>query len=447
MKKTLSLFLAFLLLALGAPLTAFAEKDPVSEIVLDSQGAYLINLESDTVLYSKAENARTFPSSLTQIMTALVILQECKEPSSETVTVKSVAEFEYIRERNGVYMMELKIGETFTVYDLLAFTLLGSYCDAAELLAKHFGDGDVSKFVQKMNMAANKLSLGDSHFENPHGLHHPNHYSSPRDTAVILREAMKNPTFREIISLRKHTVPATEQFEERVVTSSVKCYREGNKYHLPCFVGGKSGYNSNSGQCLATYSEQEGVSYISVLIGANLEGIKNYTGNMAEIETNTLLSYAYENFTLKTIFPKGREVTKLAVKDSDKKISVVAKEPILALVRNDAEPTYKLNLPKEIEVEDVKNGKRVGSLHLTFNSVESKKSNPLIISWDGKPITTKSSLEKGAEGAAKAVTNIFTEDKTFVILFICLLLVMMLTLPLLHLADYLQKRKIQKPKH
>lgn len=446
MKKALSLLLALVFLALGTPLTVFAEADPISELVLDSQGVYLVNVETDTVLYAKAENARTFPASLTKIMTALVVLQECTAPGSETVKITKVSDLAYIYEEGGVYL-DMKIGETYTVYDLLVATMLGSCCDTAEVLAKHFGDGEVSKFIQKMNMAANKLGLENSHFENAHGLHHPNHYSSPRDIATILREAMKNPIFREIITLRQYTIPATDKSKARSIIPTVQCYKEGSKYHLSCYVGGKSGYTKDAGRCLATYSEEEGVSYVSVLIGANLESSKKYTGNMAEIETHTLLSYAYENFALKTIFSKGQEVAKLDVKDSDQKISVVAKEPIVALIRRDKDPTYNLNLPKEISVSEVQNGKRVGSLHLTFDTNESKKANPLVISWNGKPITTKSSLEKGAEGAAKAVTNIFTEDKTFVILFIYLLLVILITLPLLHLANYFHKKKSRKPRH
>ena len=85
MKKALSFFLALILLILGTSTAVFAEEDPISQIELDSQGAYLVNTQTDTVLYAKAENSRTFPASLTKIMTALVVLQECTAPSEETI--------------------------------------------------------------------------------------------------------------------------------------------------------------------------------------------------------------------------------------------------------------------------------------------------------------------------------------------------------------------------
>ena len=195
MKRILSLTLALILL-LSAPLSVFAEedpaqKDPIYDITLDSQGAYFINLETETVLYSKAENARMFPASLTKIMTAFVVLNECEDVKNETITITNLSMFDYIIKDRGVHM-GLKVGETFTVYDLLAGLLIESCCDVADLLAVRFGDGDIPAFIQKMNATAKKLGMENTNFENAHGLHHSNHYSSPRDIAILLREAMKN---------------------------------------------------------------------------------------------------------------------------------------------------------------------------------------------------------------------------------------------------------------
>ncbi len=446
MKRIFTLGLALILLLSCAPMSVYAEKDPIYDISLDSQGAYLINLETETVLYSKAENARMFPASTTKIMTAMVVLQECENPKEETITVTSMSMFDYIIRARGVHM-GLKKGETFTVYDLLAGLMIESYCDAADLLAEHFGDGEIDVFVEKMNAAAEKLGLENTHFENAHGLHHSNHYSSPRDMATILREAMKNETFREIISLRDYAIPATEKVGSRQLNYTVRSYIEGTKYYLPCYVGGKSGFTNSAGRCLATYSEQDGMTYVSVLFGANLDSNKSYSGNMSEVDTHMLMSYVYENFTLKTVFEKGQEVARLAVTDSQQTVPVTIAEDVTVLCRKDTEPAYQLDLPKEINAKEVKDGKTVGSLRFSFNAEEIEKSHPLSISWDGKPITTKSALEKGAEGAAKAITDIFTEDKIFVILFIVMLLVMFITLPLLRLAGYLHRQKSHKPKH
>ncbi len=441
MKKILSFLLALLIL-FPVTLPVLAEKDPIYNLELDSQGAYLLNLETHTALYEKAENARMFPASTTKIMTALVVLQNCKDPKNETITITDTAPFAYIIEDGGVHM-ELKRGETFTVYDLLVGLLLASYCDVADLLALHFGDGNIQNFVDKMNGAAKDLGLENTHFENPHGLHENNHYSSPKDIAAFTEKALEYDLFREIISLRNYTIPEGE----RKVRYTVSSFYPTNDFYMDSYVGGKSGFTDQAGRCLVAVSEKDGVSYISVLLGANMDSNRKYPGNMAWIETHTLLTYAYENFTVKSVLEKGVEVGKIPVLDSDKTVPVLTGSEIHVLVRKDAEPHYTVDLPENIHVNEVKNGKEIGKLQLFFNEEEAPGSYPLLLSWDGTPITTKSSIEKGAESAAKAISGIFKEDRVFVILFILLLLVIFICLPAFRISQYLQKKKSHRPKH
>ncbi len=445
MKKTLSLLLALFLFLSGAAVPVFAEKDPIYDLTLDSQGVYLFNPETETALYEKAQDSRMFPASTTKIMTALVVLQNCKDPMTETVTVEDPSLFSYIIEDGGVHM-ELSRGETFTVYDLLTGLMVCSYCDVADLLAVHFC-GSVEAFAEKMNETAKDLGLENSHFVNPHGLHHPDHYSSPRDIAKIMEKALEYDLFRQIISTRNYTIPATNQHGARNLRYTVSIYYDSSDYFLPCYVGGKSGFTNEAGRCLATYSEKDGISYISVLLGANMDTTKNYTGNMSWVETHALLSYAYQNFQLKTVLEKGMEVSKLPVTDSDTLLSVVAGEDIRILTRTGTEPSFVSEIPKSISVSQVKDEAVVGRAILYFNGEESTGSYPLVLSWDGKPIHTKSAVEKGAESAAKAISGIFREDKVFVTLVILLLLVIFICLPAFRISQHLHKKKSHKPKH
>ncbi len=445
MKKTISLFLAVLLMTFALPLSVFAEKDAIYDLALDTQGVYVYNLETDTAIYEKAENARMFPASTTKIVTALVTLENCKDPKKETITVKDMTIFNEIIEEGGVHM-ELTRGETFTVYDLLVGLMMASYCDVAELLATHFG-GTTENFAKMMNQKAKAVGAENTNFENAHGLHHPNHYSSPKDIALLFEEALNNETFREIISLRNYTLPETNHHQERKLRHTVSTYYETNDFYLPCYVGGKSGFTNQAGRCLATYSEENGVSYISVLLGANMDNNRKYPGNMAQIETHTLLSYAYEHFDVKTVMEKGETLGKIGVTDSDKTLPVVAGEDIVTLVRDGSEPTYEVDIPKEISVTEMKKDKEIGSVRLYFNGEEAEGSYPILLSWDGTPIATKSAIEKGAETAAKAVSGIFKTDRVFVILFILLLLVIFICLPIFRATQILHKKKSHRPKH
>ena len=49
-----------------------------------------------------------------------------------------------------------------------------------------------------MNRRAEEIGAVDTHFTNTHGLTDPQHYTTAYDIYLILREAMKDPRFREI---------------------------------------------------------------------------------------------------------------------------------------------------------------------------------------------------------------------------------------------------------
>ena len=424
---------------------AVTEKDPIYDLALDSQGVYIVNPETGTAIYEKNQDSRAYPASTTKIMTALVVLDECADPKSSTITVPDTQMFQYIIEDGGVNMQLVK-GETFTVYDVLLGLMMNSFCDAADLLAYEFGGGDVSAFIDKMNQKAAALGLENTHFENAHGLHEPEHYSSPKDVATFFGEALKYDLFREIISTRDYTIPATERSGSRKLKYTVDIYYEKSDYYLDAFVGGKSGFTDQAGRCLATFSEKDGVSYVSVLLGANSTR-ERYTENMSWVETHQLISYAYEHYEVRTVLEKGAEIAKLPVMDSESQISVVAGENIKVLTRKEKESGFTVNLPENVSASDVKDGAEIGTVVLSFNGVDTESSYPLLISWDGTPIVTKSKLQKGAENAAENVTGIFEKDPVFVTLLILLLVIIAACIPAIKITQMLHKKNAHKPKH
>ncbi len=445
MKKFLSLILALTLL-FPLSFSAKAEKDAIYDLVLDSQGAYVFNLETDTAIYEKAQDSRMFPASTTKIMTALVVLENCPDPKNTFITVEDTSLFRYIIEDGGVHM-SLMNGETFTVYDLLLGLMINSFCDVAELLAYHFGNRNVENFIEMMNQRAHKIGLENTHFENAHGLHSTNHYSSPRDVALFMAEAIKNETFLEIISTRKYTIPATGQRGERQLNHTVNIYSEKNDYYLDAFVGGKSGFTDQAGRCLATYSTKDGISYVSVLLGANMDTNRNYSGNMSYIETHTLISYAYEHFQIQTVLEKGAQIGQIPVTDGEVSLPVLAGEEIRVLSRKGETPGYFVLLPEAILPDKVKDGAVVGEAKLMFNGEEAEGSYPLVLSWDGVPITTKSQIQKGAESAWGSVSKIFQTDETFLTLLILLIFIVALCIPAMKITRILHKKKSHRPKH
>ena len=164
--------------------------------------AVMIDAGSGTVLYEKNADERRDPASVTKIMTALVVL--------ETMDLDDKVTIEEDADETG-NSIDLKAGETLTVEQLLYAMLLHSANDAAEILAEASG-GTVENFCDLMNERAKRCGAENTNFTNPNGLNtygQENHRTTARDLAFISMEAMKNSTFREMVSTRKYTIPAT----------------------------------------------------------------------------------------------------------------------------------------------------------------------------------------------------------------------------------------------
>jgi len=66
--------------------------------------------------------------------------------------------------------------------------------------------GDLESFAIMMNEKAEKIGLENSNFVFPHGLDHPDHYTTPYDLALLADYALNNDKFRQVVSSKTYTV-------------------------------------------------------------------------------------------------------------------------------------------------------------------------------------------------------------------------------------------------
>lgn len=229
---------------LVAALTGFACAGDVS-----AGSAILIDAASGEALYEKNPDERRLIASTTKIMTALVVIENCR--LDEKVEVPKACEYV------GGSSMYLRAGDEVTVRELLYGLLLVSGNDAGLALAYHCGKGSVETFVTMMNMYAQELGLADTSFENPHGLDGEQHYSTARDMARLAAHAMLNETFREIVSTKD-------------ITISGRSMHNHNKllWRFDGVCGVKTGFTKAAGRCLVSCAEREGRQFIAVTLSA-----------------------------------------------------------------------------------------------------------------------------------------------------------------------------------
>lgn len=256
MKRTnpnifIAVLMIFVLLFSIMTIYAFGEKKTTkSSISAISAALYLP--ETKTFVYSKNSNKQMPMASTTKIMTALVALD--KAELDETVAVDDSA---IGIEGSSAY---LRHGDVLSMEELLYALLLQSANDAAVAIACHIG-GSLSGFVDLMNEKATEIGLSNTHFTNPHGLDHEDHYTTAEDLAILAAVALENPTFKMITSTYKKSFVS----EERCRT-----YFNHNKLLLRydgC-IGVKTGYTKRSGRCLVSAAERDGLCYIGVTLNA-----------------------------------------------------------------------------------------------------------------------------------------------------------------------------------
>ena len=214
--------------------------------------AILADLDSGEVLWERNPDQRRPIASVTKIMTGLLVV-EATDPD-EVVSASANAAGQTGAE------LGLGVGETQPVRQLLMALLLQSANDAAVALAEHVG-GSVEGFVDGMNRRARRLGARDTRFASPNGLDDSG-FSSARDLVAITEEALRDPTFREVVATKFHLVPAPEGDPRRIQNRNALLWLYRGA------IGVKTGYTAAAGFCLVAAAERAGLRLVAVVLGA-----------------------------------------------------------------------------------------------------------------------------------------------------------------------------------
>ena len=219
--------------------------------------AIIYDPETNQVLFE--ENAQQLRSiaSITKVMTALVFLESLPD-LSQSVTVERA---DVIR-ASTTY---LRAGYSVTGDDLLHLLLIGSDNAAARVIARVSAFG-TEGFIDRMNEKAAELGLEMTHYEDTSGLLSAN-VSSAYDMARLIAYAAADERIGAIMRKSGYTMAAGRR--KLQVNSTNRLVRTGELEVL----GGKTGFISSSGYCLATLVRlpQTGRQVAVVVLGARFE--------------------------------------------------------------------------------------------------------------------------------------------------------------------------------
>jgi D-alanyl-D-alanine endopeptidase (penicillin-binding protein 7) len=219
-----------------------------------AEAAIIYNPITREVLWSSNAEAERSMASITKVMTALVVFD-----SGMDMAAPVKVELSDVSRASTTY---LRRGYTVTVEDLINLLLIGSDNAAARALARVSPYGSVG-FVDRMNEKAEQLGLTTTHYADPSGLLSEN-VSSAYDLAQLIAYAAADERIGGV--MRKSSYETTSGRIQIHANSTNQLVKTGDLDVL----GGKTGFISRSGYCLASLLRlpQTGQQVAVVVLGA-----------------------------------------------------------------------------------------------------------------------------------------------------------------------------------
>ena len=278
------------------PLTATAAPTPAPPSIAAS-GYLLIDFDSDHMLAAKGAEQRLEPASLTKIMTTYVVFRELRDGSIKQSDEVLVSEKAW---KTPGSRMFIEVDKRVSVADLLNGMIIQSGNDASVALAEHVA-GSEEAFANLMNDHAHRLGMLDTHFVNATGLPDPNHYTTPRDIAVVTKATIQEfPELYKLYAVKEFT------FNE------IRQHNRNNLLWRDNSVDGvKTGHTEAAGYCLVASAKRDGMRLISVVMGTESEKARLK-------ESQSLLNYGFRFYETHRLYGGGDRLTRTRVWMGDK---------------------------------------------------------------------------------------------------------------------------------
>ena len=299
---------------------------------INADSYLLVDFDTGAVLVEHNPDLQLPPASLTKLMTAYILAEEValgRLALDDTVRVSRNA-WSQNPVFNGSSLMWIEPGKSVTVAELERGIVISSGNDATVAIAEHIA-GSEAAFVDLMNRYAEEMGLTRTHFENSHGLPHPDHLSTARDLATTA-----------VAAIRDHPERYAVYKEQSYTYNDITQY---NRNHLlredPSVDGLKTGYTRVAEYGLVASAQREGMRLVSVVMGSSSTASR-------KAETRSLLNYGFRFFeTLRPLTPEASLSEARVWKGQSKQVALgVTDEVVLTLPRSTA------SIDTQVEVDE-----------------------------------------------------------------------------------------------
>lgn len=351
---------------------AFQVSPALCALDIDSAAYILMDAKTGSVLYEYQPDLKLRPASTTKIMTALVALKKGNLSQVMTASNEAVSDI-----GQGGMNIGIMPGEQMTLDNLLHAFLIVSANEATNIVAENLYPSRAD-FIAEMNKVAIEVGAKNTTFTNPCGIDEyekdAEHFSTARDLALIAKECLTFPTFRNIVSQKKlDMLPPTNKHDKWNVLNCTnkilgKSFNYGpatgdDRYQFT-ITGMKTGSTMRAGaNFVSSAVNKDGLELISVVMG-----VKNQPNRTVFDFTETLLRAGYENYSNQMVIDRNTLIKKVFVKDSsdDGMLDLVTNGKVEAILPNNKDEwkskiEEKVNIRQDL-VAPIKKGAILGSI-------------------------------------------------------------------------------------
>jgi len=310
--------------------------------------AYLaMDAVTGDILVESGADGRFAPASLTKMMTSYIVEHEIAEGNVAETDLVPISVKAWKTPGSRMFVRE---GTQVLLGDLLRGVIIQSGNDASVALAEYIA-GSEEAFADLMNQHARRLGLKNTNFENATGLPADNHYSSPRDLALIARALIQDFPDQYAIYAQKY-----------FTYNDIKQPNRNRLLWRDSTVDGvKTGHTEEAGFCLVASALRDDMRVISVVLGTTSDEAR-------AAESQKLLSYAFRFFRTFPLYKAGDALNTAEIwKGSTDQVGLGLAEDLAVTIPRGKEDQLAavLDLPNIIEAP-LAQGQQVGSLKVSL---------------------------------------------------------------------------------
>ncbi len=282
--------------------------------------------ETGDILAAQDPHKHMPPASTLKTLTALALLPRLQPDSTYNATLQDAdSEGSKVGIRPGV---------SYTVNELFQGLLMASGNDAANALSAAYGGRDET--MAAMNAELKRLQTADTVAKNPSGLDVPGQRTSAFDLATIFREAIKDPQYRDLLSIKAVDFPGDGGAPVQIASENRLL-----QHDYPGIIGGKTGFTTLAGRTFVSAAEQGGRTLIVAILRAD---------GKTEQASKALLDWGFANADkvtpvgqLPDALPRSAEpIARPAIQYDKAGLELPGQEPVISeVVTND--PSFTLS--------------------------------------------------------------------------------------------------------